>query len=261
MSDAVAKDGKNKPAGSSLAWNIVVGGVAVAATTGIIYFLYKIGKLRTPTMAANESISKILDRLQAKSDDEVILQNNKKKAGLKVGNRRRNRGDQRKSQNAGSETPKNIPPSLSQTQGVTKRTTISPIKNVDEYDPSVLSTPKHNDFVSDEDVVDVPRETENDNAAFLTPYKLPEVDDAELISMLHDMAIELENAKPQEHEDLESNVFVFYGSFMGAIMVMQGVYQEFGFAEYPDVLTVVKERMRENKNVSNAWYVFTIYFY
>ena len=39
-------------------------------------------------------------------------------------------------------------------------------------------------------------------------------------------------------------------------MVMQGVYQEFGFAEYPDVLTVVKERMRENGNVSNAWYVF-----
>ena len=42
-------------------------------------------------------------------------------------------------------------------------------------------------------------------------------------------------------------------------MVMQGVYQEFGFAEYPDVLTVIKDRMRENGNVSNAWYVFFVY--
>ena len=108
-------------------------------------------------------------------------------------------------------------------------------------------------------MIDEPKAAANDNAAFLTPYKLPEVDDDELISMLHDMAVELENARPEEQDEVESNVFFFYGSFMGSIMVMQGVYQEFGFAEYPDVLTVIKERMRENENVSNAWYVFFVY--
>ena len=259
MSDAVAENGKSKPTGSSLAWNIVVGGVAVAATTGIIYFLYKLGRLRTPTMAANESISKILDRLQAKNDDEMMLQKNKKKTRVKVGTRRRdgrNRGGQSKAQNTVSETPRKIPSNLAQTPAAAEgHTTISPIKNIHEYDPSVVHTP-NSDEVATEGVIDEPRATATDNAAFLTPYKLPEVDDDELISMLHDMAVELENARPERQDEVESNVFFFYGSFMGSIMVMQGVYQEFGFAEYPDVLTVVKERMRENGNVSNAWYVF-----
>ena len=260
-SDTMAENGKSKPTGSSLAWNIVVGGVAVAATTGIIYFLYKLGRLRTPTMAANESISKILDRLQAKNDDEMMLQKNKEKARVTAGTRRRdgrNRADQSKTQNTVSETPRKTPSNLAQTPVATERTTISPIKNVREYDPSVVYTPKSNEIAT-EGVIDEPKAAANDNAAFLTPYKLPEVDDDELISMLHDMAVELENARPEEQDEVESNVFFFYGSFMGSIMVMQGVYQEFGFAEYPDVLTVIKDRMRENENVSNAWYVFFVY--
>ena len=48
---------------------IIVGGVAVLATTGIIYFLYKNGNLRTPSQAAKESISKILARLKSKNDN------------------------------------------------------------------------------------------------------------------------------------------------------------------------------------------------
>ena len=151
-------------------------------------------------MAANESISKILDRLQAKNDDEMMLQKNKEKARVKAGTRRRdgrNRGDQSKAQNTVSETPRKTPSNLAQTPVATERTTISPIKNVREYDPSVVYTPKSNEIAT-KGVIDEPKATANDNAAFLTPYKLPEVDDDELISMLHDMAVELENARPEE---------------------------------------------------------------
>ena len=47
-------------------------------------------------------------------------------------------------------------------------------------------------------MIDEPRATATDNAANLTTHKLPEVDDDELISMLHDMTVELENARPED---------------------------------------------------------------
>ena len=123
-SDAMAENAKSKPTGSSLAWNIVVGGVAVAATTGIIYFLYKLGRIRTPTMAANESISKILDRLQAKNDDEMMLQKNKEKARVTAGTRRRdgrNRGGQVRPKIL-SAKPRKIPSNLAQTPAAAEDT-------------------------------------------------------------------------------------------------------------------------------------------
>ena len=51
---------------STLSW-VIMGGVAVAATTGIIYFLYKNSNMRTPSQAANESISKILSIVNSKT--------------------------------------------------------------------------------------------------------------------------------------------------------------------------------------------------
>jgi hypothetical protein len=236
---------------SAIPW-IIVGGIAVVATTGIIYFLYKNGNLRTPSQAANESISKILTRLKSKNDDEAArrgkgkMQVKKSVSSMHYDEQNSKTSD--KQYNASEINNVNKTPKKLRINGP-----ISPISNVDEDDISNLTIEKIARTPTD-NVTEEHESSRNDStAAFLTPYKLPEIDDDEVVSMLQAMVEELEKAKVIALQTPEDSVFYFYGEFMGSIMVMQNVYQEFGFAEYPDVLTVIKSRKDRNHEINEAW--------
>ena len=242
---------------STLSW-VIMGGVAVAATTGIIYFLYKNGNMRTPSQAANESISKIFARLKSQNDDEAAQQS-KEKIKIKAAfnqqnnnnNNNNNNGKTKNNNVNNATTPKKVPINLANTPG---RAPISPISNVQEVDISNLTLERGERTPIDNVLKDSETTSNDKTAQFLTPYKLPDIQNDELITMLYEMIDELENAKVKaDDESTEDNIFFFYGSFMGSIMTMQTVYQEFGFAEYPDVLTVIKNKKDIDDEINKAW--------
>ena len=242
---------------STLSW-VIMGGVAVAATTGIIYFLYKNGNMRTPSQAANESISKIFARLKSQNDDEAAQQS-KEKIKIKAAFNQQNNNNNNDNNNGKTKnnnvnnatTPKKVPINLANTPG---RAPISPISNVQEVDISNLTLERGERTPIDNVLKDSETTSNDKTAQFLTPYKLPDIQNDELITMLYEMIDELENAKVKADDDsTEDNIFFFYGSFMGSIMTMQTVYQEFGFAEYPDVLTVIKNKKDIDDEINKAW--------
>ena len=209
-----------KDSNSTSIANIVVGGAALCIAAGALYLLYVGGDWKTPSKAARDSVDRILSRISQHISPV------------------KRKGTVRRS-------PKEPKRDTSENE-VTEEEFVrlpSPIPAV----PSSGEDGPSSDFGS----------TEEDDLSFEgVPWgsnaKNPTVTDEELVVILEDMTKEMEKALDASVNGGD-DVFYFYGTFMGSIMVLQTVYQEYGFAEYPDLLAVLAKRIPENPEIARKW--------
>ena len=199
---------------------IVVGGAALCVAAGALYLLYVGADWKTPSKAAKDSVDKILSQIAERLSPV-------KRQGTARQSPKRRKGDS--DDNVSEEgVPLRLP---------------SPI-------PAVLSSgedARSSDFGSTEE-----DEVSWGGASWGSPTKPPIVTDEELIVILEDMTHEMEKALDAAMNGGD-DVFYFYGTFMGCIMVLQTVYQEYGFAELPDLLAALGRRIPEVPEIAQKW--------
>ena len=82
--------------------------------------------------------------------------------------------------------------------------------------------------------------------------KILDISDADIVDMLDRCCTEMDTAF-DACSSQECNTFLHYGTSTGTIMILQAVYQQCGFAEWPDVLAVIHKRMDSAATVKIAW--------
>ena len=82
--------------------------------------------------------------------------------------------------------------------------------------------------------------------------KMLDISDEDIVDMLNSCCNEMDTAF-DACSSQECNTFLHYGTSTGTIMILQAVYQQCGFAEWPDVLAVVHKRMDSAVTIKIAW--------